>query len=159
MLRVGIFMRHPALQSYGFGTKEFHPGMDSSQTTLLRIAAFLTDALSISIILILPASIASYAMAWIGGSVKAIQIVWYVAVAILMTAMLLRDGYRGRSPGKRLLGLRIITPHSEHCGYGRSILRNIPIVIPGWNLIEAVMVFSGKRRTGDRIAGTTVAEE
>ncbi len=53
--------------------------VDAPQTTLLRIAAFLVDALSISLILILPASAVSYAMAWIGGSVKVIQIVWWVA--------------------------------------------------------------------------------
>ena len=133
--------------------------MVSSQTTLLRIAAFVTDALSVSVILILPASIASYAMAWIGGSAKAIQIVWYVAVFILMMALLVRDGYRGRSPGKRLLGLRIVTPHSERCGYVRSVARNVPLIVPGWNLLEAILVISGKPRTGDRIAKTVVTEE
>lgn len=133
--------------------------MDTSQTTLLRIAAFLTDALSILIILILPASIASYGMAWIGGSERAIRIVWYIALVILVAAMLLRDGYRGRSPGKRLLGLRILTPKSEGCSYGRSILRNIPVVLPGWNIVEAILVFLGKPRTGDRIARTIVTEE
>src|SRR5512140_2325095 len=135
-------MRHPAVDVYGRRPREFQSHMASSQTTLLRIAAFLTAALSVSVILILPASIASYAMAWIGGSAKAIQIVWYVAVFILMIAMLLRDGYRGRSPGKRLLGLRIVTPHSERCSYPRSIVRNIPVIVPGWNLLEAVLVFS-----------------
>jgi uncharacterized RDD family membrane protein YckC len=133
--------------------------MDTSQTTLLRIAAFLTDALSALIILILPASIASYGMAWIGGSERAIRIVWYIALVILVAAMLIRDGYRGRSPGKRLLGLRIVTPRSEGCGYGRSILRNIPVVLPGWNIVEAILVFLGKPRTGDRIARTIVTEE
>ena len=43
--------------------------IDTSQTTLLRVAAFLVDALTISIVLVLPATIASYAMAWIGGTV------------------------------------------------------------------------------------------
>lgn len=133
--------------------------MEMTQTTLLRIAAFLTDALCVAIILVLPASIASYAMAWIGGSVNAIQRVWYVALAILMTAILVRDGFRGRSPGKRLLGLRIVTPQSERCGYGRSILRNLPLILPGWNLVEGVLVVLGKPRTGDRIAKTTVTEE
>ena len=75
----------------------------ASQTTLLRVAAFLVDALTMAIVLVLPASLASYATAWIGGSVKAIQIVWYVALGILMIGMLLRDGLHGRSPGKRLL--------------------------------------------------------
>ena len=55
--------------------------MDTGQTTLLRIAAFLVDALRISIILVLPASMVSYGMAWIGGSVKGIQMVWWVALA------------------------------------------------------------------------------
>ncbi len=133
--------------------------VDSSQTTLLRIAAFLVDALSISLILILPASAVSYAMAWIGGSVKVIQIVWLVALTVLLIAILLRDGIRGRSMGKRLLGLRLITPQGERCGYGRSILRNLPLVVPVWNLVELALVVIGRSRTGDRIAGTTVTEE
>src|ERR1043166_988648 len=120
---------------------------DTSQTTLLRIAAFLVDALSISIVLIAPASVASYVLAWIGsGSIKAIQIVWLVALAILMIALLVRDGYHGRSPGKRLLGLRLVTPRGEGCGYFRSIIRNLPLLLPVWNLVEAVLVVTGKRR-------------
>lgn len=132
---------------------------DSSQTTLLRIAAFLVDALTISIILVLPASIVSYAMAWIGRSVKAIQIVWWVALAMLFASLLIRDGIRGRSFGKQLLGLRLQTPSNEPCGYARSILRNLPLILPGWNLLEVVLVVMGRPRTGDRMAKTTVAEE
>jgi uncharacterized RDD family membrane protein YckC len=133
--------------------------IDTSQTTLLRIAAFLVDALSLALLLILPSSVVSYAMAWIGGSVKAIAIVWFVALAILMAGMVVRDGFRGRSLGKQLLGLRLLTPRGEGCGWWRSVARNFPLVIPGWNLIEAVMVFAGRSRTGDRIARTTVTEE
>ncbi|HEV8434138.1 MAG TPA: RDD family protein [Thermoanaerobaculia bacterium] len=133
---------------------------DTSQTTLLRIAAFLADALSIAVILIAPASLASYILAWVGGgSIKAIQIVWWGALAILMLGLLVRDGHHGRSPGKRLLGLRLVTPRGEGCGYARSIIRNLPLLIPVLNLIEAILVVAGKRRTGDRIASTTVTEE
>jgi uncharacterized RDD family membrane protein YckC len=131
---------------------------DGSQTRLLRIAAFLVDALTISIILILPASAISYAMTWTG-SPRGIQFVWWVALAILVLAMLLRDGFRGRSIGKQLLGLRLTTPKGEGCGWGRSIARNIPVVLPGWNLLEVFFVLAGKPRTGDRIARTTVLEE
>jgi uncharacterized RDD family membrane protein YckC len=132
---------------------------DTSQTTLLRIAAFLVDALTIALLLMLPASLISYVLAWIGGSVKAISIVWGVAVCILMICMIVRDGFRGRSLGKQLLGLRLLTPRGEGCGWGRSVVRNLPLVVPGWNLIEVVMVIAGKPRTGDRIARTTVTEE
>jgi uncharacterized RDD family membrane protein YckC len=133
--------------------------IDTSQTTLLRIGAFLVDALSISIVLTLPASAISYGMAWVGGSVKAIQIVWWVALAILLTALVIRDGYKGRSLGKQMLGLRLLTPHGEGCGWGRSVVRNLPIVIFPWTLIEVFLVVAGKPRTGDRIAKTSVSEE
>jgi uncharacterized RDD family membrane protein YckC len=132
--------------------------LDSSQTRLLRIAAFLVDALSISLILILPAAAVSYGMTW-SGSPRGIQFVWWTALGILMFAILVRDGYRGRSLGKQLLGLRLVTPHGEGCGWLRSIARNIPLVIPGWNLIEIVLVLLGRPRSGDRIAKTTVTEE
>ena len=132
--------------------------MNDSQTKLLRIAAFLVDALTISIILILPASAVSYAMTWTT-SPKGIQLVWWVALGILMICMLLRDGFRRRSVGKQLLGLRLLTPRGEGCGYVRSIMRNIPLVVPGWNLLEVLLVLVGKARTGDRLARTTVTEE
>ena len=129
----------------------------SSQTTLLRIAAFLVDALSLSILLILPASVISYSMAWFGGTVKAIALVWFATLGVLVLGMLLRDGYRGRSLGKQMLGLRLVTPRGERCGWGRSIVRNVVLVIlfP----IELILVLRGRPRVGDRVAGTVVAEE
>jgi uncharacterized RDD family membrane protein YckC len=133
--------------------------MDVSQTTLLRIAAFLVDALTMAIVLILPASIISYTLAWVGGAVQAIAIVWFIALALLLVGLLLRDGYRGRSIGKRMLGLRLVTPDRNGCSYGRSLLRNLPLIIPLWNLVEAALVIAGRRRTGDRIARTSVTEE
>lgn len=131
---------------------------DSPQTKLLRIAAFLVDALSIAILLFLPTSIVSYAVTWTN-TPKAIQLVWWGALAILMLAMLFRDGFRRRSIGKQLLGLRVLTPQGEGCGYGRSFLRNVPLVIPLWNVLEVILVLLGKPRTGDRLAKTTVTEE
>ncbi len=131
---------------------------DSSQTKLLRIAAFLVDALLTAIVLILPASAVSYGMTWTG-SPKGIQLVWWAALAVLMLFLLLRDGFRGRSIGKQLLGLRLLTPRGEGCGWLRSIVRNFPLIVPGWNLVEVVLVLSGRARTGDRIARTSVTEE
>lgn len=129
----------------------------SSQTTLLRIAAFLVDALSLSILLILPASLISYSMAWFGGSMKAIAMVWFVALGVLVLGMLVRDGYRGRSLGKQLLGLRLVTPHGDRCGWMRSVVRNVLLFVlfP----IEAFLVLRGRPRLGDRVARTAVLEE
>ena len=128
----------------------------SSQTTLLRVAAFLVDGLCISILLILPASIISYSLAWVGGAIKGIQIVWFVAIGILTIAMLFRDGYKGRSLGKQMLGLRVMTPAGEGCGWGRSAVRNAALLLFP---IEVVLVLRGRQRIGDRIARTTITQE
>ena len=128
----------------------------SSQTTLLRIAAFLVDALSLSILLILPASVISYSMAWFGGTVKAIALVWFATLGVLVLGMLLRDGYRGRSLGKQMLGLRIMTPAGEGCGWWRSVARNSALI---FFPVEIVLVLRGRARIGDRIARTTVTQE
>lgn len=133
--------------------------MASSQTILLRVAAFLVDALTMALVLVLPASLVSYTLAWVGGAVEAIAIVWMAALALLFIGLLIRDGYRGRSIGKQMLGLRLLTPNGEGCGWGRSIVRNLPLIIPVWNLLEAGLVLSGRARTGDRIARTSVTEE
>jgi uncharacterized RDD family membrane protein YckC len=76
-----------------------------------------------------------------------------------MVGMLFRDGWRGRSLGKQILGLRLITPNDKPCGYLRSVARNIELIVPGLNLVEVVLVVAGKRRIGDKIAKTTVTEE
>jgi uncharacterized RDD family membrane protein YckC len=130
--------------------------MNGSSTILLRIAAFLVDGLVMAILLILPASIISYSLAWVGGAIKAIQIVWFVAIGILGLGMLLRDGYRGRSLGKQMLGLRVVTPNGDGCGWGRSVLRNIALVLFP---IEVVLVLRGRARIGDRLARTSVTQE
>ena len=133
--------------------------MAFSQTVLLRVAAFLVDALTMALVLVLPASLVSYTLAWVGGAVEAIAIVWMAALALLFVGLLVRDGYRGRSIGKQMLGLRLLTPNGEGCGWGRSVARNLPLIIPGWNLLEAGLVLAGRARTGDRIARTSVTEE
>jgi uncharacterized RDD family membrane protein YckC len=132
---------------------------DGSQTTLLRIAAFHVDALSISLLLVLPAALLSYVLAWIGGEIRVIQIVWYVALAIVIVSMLFRDGWRGRSLGKQILGLRVVTRNDRPCGYLRSLARNVSLIIPAVNLAEVIFVIAGKSRIGDRIAKTHVTEE
>jgi uncharacterized RDD family membrane protein YckC len=131
---------------------------DSSQTTLLRLAAFVVDALSFALALVLPATIISYGAAQFGETTRAVSLVWWVALAVLMTAMLLRDGYRGRSPGKRLFGLKVVTPTGSLCSYRRSVARNLSLTLFPIELL-LVLFSRGRRRIGDRIANTTIIEE
>ncbi len=131
------------------------------QVTLLRVAAFVFDAITVAVLLILPATVLSYTLLTFGGSMRSITLVWWGSMLIVVLALLVRDAVRGRSYGKRLLGLRLLTSSGKPCGLLRSIVRNLPLLIPGWNLIELYMVLFTSRslRTGDRIAGTSVAEE
>lgn len=118
------------------------------------------DATAAAMILITPAGVISYSFVFTGGPIRRIGIVWWTALGLFVVYILIRDGWRGRSPGKRLMALRIDRPGGTGCGLGRSIVRNFPLVVPGWNLIEVILLLFGRdrRRTGDRLARTTVVE-
>lgn len=125
------------------------------------MAAFVIDALLMALALVLPGSLASYSFAWFGGSTKAITLVWWAALLVLILGILLRDGLPRGSWGKRLFGLKIETRSGQRCSYLRSVVRNLPVLVPVWNLIEVYLVIFSRSglRTGDRIAGTRVTEE
>jgi uncharacterized RDD family membrane protein YckC len=131
------------------------------QTLILRLVAFLVDSVSILVVLIAPATGLSYLAVYLWDSTWGIARIWHTVILILVAAILLRDGYHGRSPGKRLMGLRVDTAAGKACGWGTSIVRNLPLVIPGWNLVEIALVLFGRDslRTGDRMARTRVREE
>ena len=91
-----------------------------------------------------------------------------------MVYLLIADGVaQGRSLGKGLIGLRVVTPDTQPAGLQASMLRNLPIAVGyamfavpwiGWLLGGAVMVFEGLlvlgnvrgRRLGDDLADTQV---
>ena len=81
--------------------------------------------------------------------------------------LLIKDGFGGRSIGKRATGLLVVhLPSNEPCGVGRSIARMLVVllanVLPGigW-LIEPILVIAtaDRRRLGDRAASTQVIRE
>jgi uncharacterized RDD family membrane protein YckC len=91
-----------------------------------------------------------------------------------LTYLLIADGVMpGRSLGKAVIGLRVVTTDGQPAGLRESILRNLPIgvafllaVIPwiGWLLAGAVLMVEGLlvvgnergRRFGDEVAHTHV---
>jgi len=84
---------------------------------------------------------------------------FFAAQALFVLLFLLRDT-RGASPGKRLFGLRLVKEGGRPVGAITSVVRNAPMLVPGWNLIELLSVIrsSDGRRGGDRLAGTTLVE-
>ena len=81
------------------------------------------------------------------------------AQALAALLFLFRDG-AGGSPGKKLFGLRLIRSGGEASGLVASFARNLPLLVPGWNLIEIAQVIRRRdgRRPGDKLAGTTLVE-
>jgi uncharacterized RDD family membrane protein YckC len=127
---------------------------------LRRVAAFVVDGL-------------------IAAALATIPVVGVLAAALYILG---RDGLmRGRSPGKRLLGLRVIkTPSRSEADYVDSVKRNAIFVLP--DVLMAVPVLSATlaasvsvavlavelvflltdpagMRLGDRFAGTRVTRE
>ena len=86
--------------------------------------------------------------------------VFRAAQLLFLVTFLLRDCLHV-SPGKRLFGLRVVRLDGGRVTPLDSFVRNLPLVLPPWNFLECLPALGREdgRRTGDRMAGTRVAEE
>ena len=96
---------------------------------------------------------------------------WFLAVLVI-TVFLLFYGYfmgfeafwHGQTPGKRLVGLRVLSVTGRPAGIGEAILRNLLRVVdqlPGVYAIGilTMLISSRHQRLGDLAAGTVVVHE
>ncbi len=103
-------------------------------------------------------ALAATALAWRvlhrGGNT--IAGIWLAAAAAAVAAFLLRDASGGRA--RRWFGLEAVRPDDRPPGAAASIRRNLPLLIPGWNLIEAwpVLRDGAAARPADRRTGIRV---
>ena len=105
-----------------------------------RTGAFLFDGLLVAAIIL-----------WLPG-----RLWWLVGIGYL----LLRDALiSGRSIGKFIVGVTVMSHHKNACGILRSVVRNLFLFPPGPVIELFVMAFSaGGRRLGDRLAKTHVID-
>jgi uncharacterized membrane protein SpoIIM required for sporulation/uncharacterized RDD family membrane protein YckC len=98
------------------------------------------------------------------------ETLWYLAGAMPATAiyflyhLILEPLMAGRTPGKRLAGLRVLTPEGQVPTTGALITRNIFRIIdsmPLFYVVGLLFVFFGRQhlRLGDLAAGTVLAIE
>jgi uncharacterized membrane protein SpoIIM required for sporulation/uncharacterized RDD family membrane protein YckC len=96
------------------------------------------------------------------------EAMWYLLGALPATAiyflyhLILEPAMGGRTPGKRMIGLRVLTPEGQVPPVGALITRNIFRIIdsmPVLYVVGLLFVMFGKRhlRLGDLAAGTVVA--
>lgn len=76
--------------------------------------------------------------------------------AVFLPLFLCKDGFAGRSPGKFICGVMVVDKRThEPTWFGRSFVRNLPLIIPFVPLIIALLLQRGYR-WGDGWAGTKV---
>ena len=82
---------------------------------------------------------------------------WAATAAAAMLIFLLRDRSGGRA--RRLLALEVRREDGGAPGAWRSVARNLPLIVPFWNLSEALPVFRDGEavRPADRRLGLRVA--
>ena len=89
---------------------------------------------------------------WIG-----ISSLWALSWLFVLSAL---EGRKGISPGKRLLGIRVVGLDLEPCGIGRALVRNLIVVIDasfGFALaIVLIALTPNQQRLGDLAARTVV---
>jgi uncharacterized membrane protein SpoIIM required for sporulation/uncharacterized RDD family membrane protein YckC len=98
------------------------------------------------------------------------EVPWYLLGPLPATAiyflyhMILEPVMAGRTPGKRMIGLRVLTPEGVVPGVGALLTRNVFRLIdslPVFYVVGLLFVMFGKRhaRLGDLAAGTVLAVE
>jgi uncharacterized RDD family membrane protein YckC len=81
------------------------------------------------------------------------------ACAASLVGFLLRDATGGLS--RKWLGFRIEKEDGRSPGWLASVLRNLPTLVPGWNLYEAYRIWRhpGESRPVDRRLGLVLRRE
>lgn len=79
-------------------------------------------------------------------------------------SMLFETLWRGQTPGKRVMGLRVLRESGVRVGFEQAALRNLARAVDGLPFLYAVgglfALFTGKsQRLGDLLAGTIVVRE
>jgi uncharacterized RDD family membrane protein YckC len=135
---------------------------------LRRLVATLIDA-PLSLVLILPAMVLAYITALLGGRVAgeptlevkllALGAALVAGATVSLAYHVLNWGQGGQTPGKMLMGVRVVTRDGGDIGYGRGFLRWVGYFIAllpfGLGLIM-VLLHPQRRGIHDLVAGTSV---
>ncbi len=102
-----------------------------------RALALLLDAALLALA-IAAVALASLALLFLLGSTGALLPAGWAAFALFLIGLLLRDATGGFS--RKWLGYRLADERGRNPGVLRSVARNLPLLLPGWNLYEIYRV-------------------
>jgi uncharacterized RDD family membrane protein YckC len=125
-----------------------------------RTAAFLLDQAVVTALVVGPALVAGVAPAAVVSPGRTRALLFLAAMGVAFGYHFLLEWRAGRTPGKRLLGLRVVADDGSPLGVRGSFVRNALRLVDGlgyWSVAVAVIVYRGDgKRLGDALGGTLV---
>jgi hypothetical protein len=122
-----------------------------------RLISFLLDVLLAAAAADGAALLATAAVWWLLPFGRpAIPFIWAAAGAAAIGLFLVRDARGGRA--RRWMGLEAVRRDGAVPGAALSIRRNLPLLVPGWNVLEAwpVLRDGAAPRRSDRKTGVQI---
>jgi uncharacterized RDD family membrane protein YckC len=163
----------------------WHPspvdGRDPTRVVTRRCIAILIDALLVAVIPVVGVLVIGHArsvrecpdplpkgrtcVAWKDTGVmvenRSVVVFFGFLVLLYLLVFVIVQGRTGASPGKALLGIRVVRPDGTKSGVLRSLVRAFCWVIDGLSILLPIALWTawftpGHRRVGDLAAGTFV---
>jgi uncharacterized RDD family membrane protein YckC len=90
--------------------------------------------------------------------------IWIAIIAIAAIGILVvMQGLTGKTPGKAVMGIKVVNAEGQPPGIGRAILRELLWIVDGLlaNLVGFIAALTSQRnqRVGDMVAGTFVIDK
>lgn len=127
----------------------------------LRFAAFLIDALFVAVLILIFANLTCVFLLKIFPEISLIiYITWITFIVLGIVYILFKDGFNGKSIGKRVMGLIVIQADKKPCNFKKSFLRNFLLFLPIINFYEFYLFLkkSNTPRMGEKISSTKIEE-
>jgi uncharacterized RDD family membrane protein YckC len=85
---------------------------------------------------------------------------WIAISAIVTIALFVAmQGLTGKTPGKAMLGIKVVNRDGERPGIGRTIVRELMWIVDFWIVaLIAALASQNNQRLGDMVAGTYVVD-
>jgi uncharacterized RDD family membrane protein YckC len=128
-----------------------------------RLLAWLADLAIVGSMILLGIGVASVGLVILGGYAEAITGIFTFVVATGYW-IFFEHRWQGRTPGKRMFGLRVVGERGLRLDLGQVVLRNVLRLVdllPGFGALAAgfLVMHPEHRRLGDVVAGTLVIRE
>ena len=122
-----------------------------------RCIAILIDLILISII----SFVIGFVFGFMSGGMSEPPAIMFVIISVMILVYFVAFEAKGATPGKRILGMKVIDKNGQPPGAGKSLVRNLLRIVdflPFAYILGAIFVASSKakQRIGDRAAGTYV---